>query len=163
MFKDVAKANRQFPSNWLRQGRYLCRIESVTTINTRKGDGWKLDLLVLEAIDDDEGKGHKPGEVVQRIRYQSQDGTLAEFKTLVCCMYECQDEEVGTEECDTICSDKNPLGGRFVEVQASTVETRQSTPESQKFFTRVDFLRPLEEDEARELIAPEVVAKYLDD
>lgn len=164
MFDKIEGVSRQFDNNFLRAGRYILWIDEVATGKGRKTEHWRLVGKVVAVLDSDEGRGHKIGEMVKRIRPDTQDGSLPEFKALVCTMYECEESEVTKEDCNeiTLARDKggkNPLGGMFVEVAARQVETRESTPEKPKFFTRVDYVRRIQSQDVRAVIGEDNFAK----
>lgn len=165
MFDKVETVARQFDKNFLRDGRYILRIEEVRSGTSRKGEHWRFTATVLNVIDEgkDPGKGHKVGETVKRLRPDKQDGSIPEFKAFVCCMYECEDSEVKKENCDTILGDTQPLAGAVVEVFAQTVETGKSTPVKPAYFTRVDYIRRIPDADVAELIGAEAFAKFFPD
>ena len=165
MFDKIEGVSRQFDNNYLRAGRYVLLIDEVTTGGGRKGEHWRLTGKVVAVLDNDEGRGHKLGEVVKRIRPDKQDGSLPEFKALVCVMYDCAEDEISKDHCNeiTLAKDKGgrqPLAGTFVEVTAKQVETRESTPAKPKFFTRCDYNRRIEAADVRGTIGEESFARF---
>lgn len=164
MFDKIESVGRQFDNNFLRAGRYILWIDEVATGKGRRAEHWRLVGKVVAVLDGDEGRGHKLGEIVKRIRPDNQDGSLPEFKALVCVMYDCTEDEVTPADCNEISlardkGGKNPLGGTFVEVAARQVETRESTPEKPRFFTRCDYVRRIEHADVRAVIGEENFAK----
>lgn len=160
IFDGIEKATRQYDNNFLRAGRYVLRIERVSSGNSRKGDFWKFEATVLAVLNDEAGQGHRAGEVVTRLRPQSQDGALPEFKSLICCVLECKDEEITAQDCYAVTDDNQPLAGMVIEVHARQVETKKSTPERPAVFTRVDYRRRVDLKELPALLGSDLSKFY---
>ncbi len=160
IFDGIEKTTRQYDNNFLRPGRYVLRIERVSSGNSRKGDFWKFEATVLVVLNDEVGQGHRVGEVVTRLRPQSQDGALPEFKSLICCVFGCRDEEITAQDCYTTTSENQPLAGMVIEVHARQVETKKSTPERPVFFTRVDYRRRVQLTELPAILGSDLSKFY---
>jgi hypothetical protein len=161
MFDKVQSVSRQHDKNYLRPGRYLLRVEEVATgIDRKKVENWRWGAQVVAVLDSDEGKGHKVGENVKRLRKDTQDGSLPEFKAFVCTMFECEDEAVTPEDCAEITGPAQPLSGAVMEVRAYQVETKASTPQKPALFTVCDYVRRVPDAEIAAAVGPEIYAKF---
>ena len=147
IFDKVDKANRQHVSNWIREGRYIVRVDSVATGEGRKDEFWKLEMTVAVVIDDVNETGHKYGEQVTRMRMSKQEGTLPEWKAFVCCVLpDTNEDDIDDDFSEALaCGPESEAAGKFIEVHARTIETKAGNN-----FTRLDYTRLIEPDELAE-------------
>lgn len=149
MFANIGSVSRQFSQNWIKDGRYIVQLKSLTTGHTQlKGDQWKAVLEIIHVIEapkpDSLGQGfpHQVGEEVIRIRNKSSMGCVPEFKTIMCVAYNITDAQVSLEHSRHATSPEQPLAGTFYDVTVTTTRTKAWTEHSapgQHLFTRMDW------------------------
>ena len=137
LFSGVEDAKASGDWNYELPGTYIERIDSVKLKQSRKRR-WYLvfEKTILKVIDDNDGAGHRPGDVVTHMIDTSSDYFLGEIKGILSRILKVDADEVGQEECEAITRKAQPLRG--IIVQCTNVNR---VTKSDKDFTKIKYER----------------------
>lgn len=139
IFKGLKDAKPRVDGNYLTEGRYWLRINKLKIDTSRKNESFlAIEMTNIRTLDDNQGKGHKPGEDVTHMLMAKFDSFLGNVKQFAVCALggQVKPEEVDEAGMMELCADNQPLHGLVVEVNNKGITTRKGAP-----FTTVNYLR----------------------
>lgn len=129
IFKDLNKTSRGYSTNYLREGRYVVRIDECDMFTTDAEDTfWKTTLTIL-AVDEGGEDAHRVGEQVHimvKRRPKYKEMFLQSVKGFIAGVLDVPDADVGEAEADAVLSDENPLAGLVAVVTARTQASKSA-------------------------------------
>ena len=127
----VADADYNESGAFVLPGVYLCCIDVAKTATSRKQDFlWIVQLEILESSIPERPVGTR----MDWIANFKHDPTPGNVKGFISASMGCTPEEVSYEATKLVASSQNPLHGRLVRVEATSILTK-----AQKEFTKVNF------------------------
>ena len=159
-FSGMRDATRGYASNFLRQGRYVVRIDDVESFEDSKdARHWKNTLTIL-AVDSGD---HKVGETVhvQWKRGEYPKVFLGNIKGFMAGVMGASDDEVGEEEVEQLLKDKM-FNGLVTVVTATNAKSKNKKDEqgNPTEYTRYAWTPSMTSAEILEAIGEEAVARF---
>lgn len=143
IFDGIDDARVSGDGNWVRPGHYFARINGVKLTKKFTGEHFlAVEMQIVQALDDDEGTGHRVGEDVTHLMKASSPSFLGNVKQFVSATLGCSPDEVGKAEADRVTSDEQPLAGIVVEFVGREITTKAGRP-----FTKVTYKREVPTNE----------------
>jgi hypothetical protein len=159
MFDGIQQAKVATQTNYIKQGTYVCKIDRVKQLQTRKNeDAVAIELTVCAVVDNNNGAGHSPAEEVTDFKKRSNDYFLGEMKQFVSKALKCDEADITAQHCQRICSPDQPLSGLLIYVKATT-----RTSDKGSVYTVVRYGDRVEPAQLYGMIGPDAWQKVLPD
>jgi len=159
IFSNIEKARASFDANYVRPGRYAVRIDRIKKGETRKKETFvAIEMTVFKTIEEENGRGHRPGENVTHLLMEKHDSFLPNIKSMIVNIAKCDPDEITEKHCESVVGDEQLFAGEFVEICARNQITKKNLT-----FTKVSYLRRLDEKEVKDLLNNESLTSNSED
>jgi hypothetical protein len=159
MFSKIGEVRPKIQANYFKPGHYLVRIDRVLGKKNRKDeDQFIVEMTVIHVYNDMEGKGHKVGEECANVINFKHDMALPNVKRFCMAVLQRPEADITPTVCERIVSDKQPLAGVIVEVQAINTVTKKGND-----FTDVGYKRPVPAKHLIEQLTEDEVSMFFPD
>lgn len=156
MFTGIAAAKAKMDANYESPGHYLERIDRVKVDVTRDNSAFvAIEKTIIHVYDNDDGKGHKPGENVTHMLMQKHDSFLPNMKAFIAAACSMDAAEITPENAMQVCGPTQPLAGTVVECKNRTIMTKKQQP-----FTLIIYQREVTATELLQTMPPADQALY---
>lgn len=154
IFDDIKDAKASMDSDYVRPGEYLFRIDGAKRDKSRKGDEFAcLEMTCVHVFDDNNGAGHRVGNTPTHMLMAKHDSFLGNIKAMISSIMDCDPEEIGPEQAQTVFSGvSTPLKGLVVHVLATNIKTKKNTD-----FTRVGYKGTVSGEQLKGILSQEVI------
>ncbi len=160
--------------NYLTPGHYLLRVNSFRKqVGFRAGPMFVGNLNVIHVFADSPATANPEGQEVSEVLKESNRAFMPRMRAFIDAAGALTQDDWTNDGGDAIVGeasgDSQPLAGKIVEARATLVvkETAQNKPQSElqptDVYTRVDYLRNVTIEEAKETISAESFAKFFPD
>lgn len=130
MFKGVGGADKpKNGGNYIKDGKYLLRIDNVKAFENRKGDKRvAVEGTIVKVLDAGSMGGHRVGEQVCQMLNPSWDQFLSHVRGIVECAMRCDFDQMtpaqAEEACNDVVGESQPLAGTICELNCSLTLTK---------------------------------------
>lgn len=159
LFDKIGNVKAKVQANYISPGHYVCRIDKVLAKQNRKQeDTFIIEMTVIHVFDDNDGKGHKIGEEISNVINFRHDMALPNIKRFLCAVLDRPESDITSQVCERVCSDKQPLAGLIVEIQAKPTVTKAGND-----FTDVGYRRTVPASLLVEILDEEAITRFFPD
>lgn len=159
MFSKIGEVRPKIQANYFKPGHYLVRLDKVLGKKNRKGeDQFVIEMTIVHVYNDMDGKGHKVGEECANVINFKHDMALPNVKRFLMACLQRPEQDITPQVCDRVVSDKQPLAGLIVEVQAINTVTKKGQD-----FTDVGYKRPVPASVLMNELTDEEISRFFPD
>lgn len=161
IFSGIGSAKLPTKSTYLGKGRYWIQVMRCKINTNRKHiQQFVMEARIIRVLSDAEVSAHRAGDEATHLVQVSSDYFLGEVKGIIMAAAGVDESDVTEGMCEEVVGEDQPLKGFVLEYNGVEIESKDSTPEKPKLFTRRYYNGRVSAREISETLTDEEKAKY---